>query len=196
MIIILALILLLLLLSTSWEIFTSVLADGLSLKFEWQQPPHVSRTLLSILAHLNNVVIWTVSTCPLISKSSSPFNNPSVTVPRAAIMIGINVTFMLHSFFQFPSKVKVFVFLFIFFQFYSMVSQDSQVHNFASSLFLLIIIRSGCPAKIWWSVCMSKFHRSLCVSFSRRDAGLCICHLFVWSNFNFLHSSQWITLPC
>ena len=24
---------------------------------------------------------------------------------------------------------------------------------------------------------------------------LCIYHLFVWSNFNFLHNSQWITLP-
>ena len=25
--------------------------------------------------------------------------------------------------------------------------------------------------------------------------GLCIYHLFVWSNFNFLHNSQWISLP-
>ena len=42
---------------------------------------------------------------------------------------------------------------------------------------------------------MSKSHRSLCVSFSWTGAGLCIYHLFVWSNFNFLHISQWITLP-
>ena len=42
---------------------------------------------------------------------------------------------------------------------------------------------------------MSKSHRSLCVSFSRTDSGLCIYHLFVWSNLNFLHNSQWITLP-
>ena len=33
------------------------------------------------------------------------------------------------------------------------------------------------------------------MSFSRTGAGLCIYHLFVWSNFNFLHISQWITLP-
>ena len=39
-----------------------------------------------------------VSTRPLISKSSSPFNNSSVTVPRAPIKIGINITFMFHSF--------------------------------------------------------------------------------------------------
>ena len=30
---------------------------------------------------------------------------------------------------------------------------------------------------------------------SRRDSGLCIYHLFVWSNLSFLHNSQLITLP-
>ena len=33
------------------------------------------------------------------------------------------------------------------------------------------------------------------VSFSGTDSGFCIYHLFEWSNFNFLHNSQWITLP-
>ena len=42
---------------------------------------------------------------------------------------------------------------------------------------------------------MSKSFRSLFVSFSRTGAGLCIYHLFVWSNLNFLHISQCITLP-
>ena len=46
-----------------------------------------------------------------------------------------------------------------------------------------------------WSVSTSKSHRSLRVSFSRTGAGLCIYHLFVWSNLNFLHISQWIILP-
>ena len=35
--------------------------------------PQVSRTLLSILAVLNNVVVWMVSTRPPTSKFSSPF---------------------------------------------------------------------------------------------------------------------------
>ena len=60
--------------------------------------------------------------------------------------------------------------------------------------FLLIIIWSGLLAEIRWSVCTSKSHRSLCASFSRIDAGLCIYHLFVWSNFNFLHNFPLITL--
>ena len=42
---------------------------------------------------------------------------------------------------------------------------------------------------------MSKSHRSFCVSFSWTDAGLCIYHMLVWSDFNFLHSSQWISFP-
>ena len=56
--------------------------------------PQVSRTLLSILAVLNNAVVWMVSTYPPTSKSSSPFNNPLVTVPKAPIAIGIVDTFI------------------------------------------------------------------------------------------------------
>ena len=72
--------------------------------FHWSlsdsKSPQVSRTLLSILAVLNNAVIWMVSTRPPISKSSSPFSNPLVTVPNAPITIGIIFTCMFHSFFS------------------------------------------------------------------------------------------------
>ena len=71
------------------------------------------------------------------SKSSRPFNNPLVTVLKAPITIGIIVTFMFHSFFQFSSKVEVLILLFSFFQFYSMVSRDSKVDNFANSLLFI-----------------------------------------------------------
>ena len=51
--------------------------------FHWSlsdnKSPQVSRTLLSILAVLNDVVVWMVSTRPPISKSSSSFNSPLVT---------------------------------------------------------------------------------------------------------------------
>ena len=70
-------------------------------------------------------------------------------------------------------------------QIYFEVRQDSKVDNFENSLFLLlIIIRSGLLGGIKWSVCMLKSHRSLCVSFSKAGAGLCIYHLFVLSNLN------------
>ena len=68
-------------------------------------------------------------------------------------------------FFQFPSKVEVLIFLFTFFQFYSVVSRDNKVDYFASSLFLLIIIKSGFLAMIRWSVYILKSYRSLCVAY-------------------------------
>ena len=71
--------------------------------FHWSlsdsKSPRVSRTLLSILAVLNNAVVWMVSTRPPTSKSSSPFSNPLVTVPNAPITKGIIVTCIFHSFF-------------------------------------------------------------------------------------------------
>ena len=72
--------------------------------FHWRlsdsKSPQVSRNLLSILAVFNNAVVWMVSTRPPTSKSSRPFNNPLVTVPKAPITIGIIVTFLSHSFFN------------------------------------------------------------------------------------------------
>ena len=72
--------------------------------FHWSlsdsKSPQVTRTLLNILAVLNNTVVWMVSTRKPTSKSSSPFNNPLVIVPKAPITIGIIVTFMFHSVFN------------------------------------------------------------------------------------------------
>ena len=131
--------------------------------FHWSlsdKSPQVSRALLSIVAVFNNAVVWMVSTRPPTYKSTRPFNNPLVTVPKSPITIGTIVTFMFHNFFQFPSKVEVLIFLFTFFQFYSVLSRDSKVDNFARSLFfsflLLIIIRSGpfvCQSPIGVYVC-------------------------------------------
>ena len=72
--------------------------------FHWSlsdnKTPQVSKTLLSILAVFNNAVVWMVSTRSPTTKSSRPFNKPLVTVPKAPVTIGINVTFMFHSFFN------------------------------------------------------------------------------------------------
>ena len=77
--------------------------------FHWSlsnsKSPQSPRTILSILAVLSNAVGWMVSTRPPDSESSSPFNNPLVTVPKALITIGIIVTFMLHRFFKSQSRL-------------------------------------------------------------------------------------------
>ena len=72
--------------------------------FHWSmsdsKSPQVTRTRLRILVVLSNAAIWIVSTRPPTSKSSRPFNNPLVIVPKAPITIGTIVTFMFHSFFN------------------------------------------------------------------------------------------------
>ena len=77
-------------------VFHWSLSDSKSHKVSW--------TLLSILAILNNAVVWMVSTRPTISKSSSPLNNPLVPVPKAPI--GIIVTFMFQFFFNSQAKSR------------------------------------------------------------------------------------------
>ena len=61
----------------------------------YSKSPQVSMTLLSILPDTNNALVWMVSTCPLISKSSSPCTNLLVSVPSTLITIGITVSFVL-----------------------------------------------------------------------------------------------------
>ena len=90
-----------------------------------------SRTLLSILAILNNAISLDGF------HSSSTLQVPLVTVTKAPITIGTIDTFMFPSVFQFPSKFEVLIHLFPFFQFYSVVSWDSSVNNFANSPFML-----------------------------------------------------------
>ena len=141
--------------------------------FHWSlsdsKSPQVSRTLLSILAVLNNALVWMVSTRPPTSKYSSPSDNPLVTVPKARITICIIVTFMFHSFFNSLARSRYLSFFSHSFSFILWSAGTAKSTILQVLLFLLIIIRSGLLAEIRWSVCMSKSHRSLCVSFSRTD---------------------------
>ena len=81
--------------------------------------PQVSRTLLSILAVLNNPVVWMVSTRPPTSNSSSPFSNP--------IIIIINIIY----FIDYTTHTGI-----------HLTAVDAKVYNFLS--FLLISVDWGC----------------------------------------------------
>ena len=135
-----------------------------------------------------------VSTRPPTHKSSRPFSNPLVTVQNAPITIGIIVTCMFHSFFSSLARSRYLSFHILSVLFCGQSGQQSRLFCKFSFL-LLIIIKSGLLAGIRWSVRILKSHRSLCMSFSRTGVALCIYHLFVRWNLNFLHISQWITLP-
>ena len=79
--------------------------------------PQVSRTRLGIPAVLSNAVVWIVSTRSPTSKSSRPFNNPLVIVPKAPITIGTIVTFMFHSFFNSLARSRYLSFFSLSFRF-------------------------------------------------------------------------------
>ena len=154
--------------SVSWWSFTRYWVTA-----SLHKSPQVSRTLLSILAVFNNAVVWMVSTRPPISKSSRPFNNPSVTVQKSPVTIAF--------FFNSLARSRYLLFFSYYFSFI-LWSAGTAKSTILQIFFLLIIIRSGFLAEIRCSVFISKSHRSLCVSFSRTGAWLCIYHLFVWSN--------------
>ena len=123
--------------------------------FHWSlsdsNSPQVSRTRLRILAVLSNAVVWIVSTRPPTSKSSRPFNNSLVIVPKAPITIGSIVTFMFHSFFSSLARSRYLSFFSYSFKFilWSAGTAKSTILQILFFFFLLIIIRSGLLAEIW-----------------------------------------------
>ena len=127
--------------------------------------PKVFRTRLSIMAVLSNAVIWIVSTRPPISKSSRPFNNPLVFVPKASITIGMIVTFMFHSFFNFLARSRYLFFFSLSFIFI-LWSAGTAKSTILQILFFFCWLLWGL---VFWpglsdAFCMLKSHRSICVS--------------------------------
>ena len=131
--------------------------------------PQVSRTLLSILTDLNNVVVWIVSIYPLIFNSFSSLPKLLGTVPSAPITIGITIILM---FLTFLSSLEMPKYLFL------------------SSLFSF----SLCGRLKWQNPYGDSFltqnPRGFYASYSLEwILVLCKYHLVVWSNFNLLHNS-------
>ena len=135
-----------------WEFFTPALADGFYWSLNDNHSHQVSQTFLSIPADLNNAEDWIISTCPLISKSSSPFINPLGIVPSAPITIGITVTFMFHSCFNSLARFRN-LSLFSLSFYFTLCSTGTTKSTILQFLFLLLIIsRCSSLAEIRWSI--------------------------------------------
>ena len=125
--------------------------------FHWRlsdsKSRQVSRTILSILAILNNVVLWMVSTRSPPSKSSWPFNNTFSYRAKSTNHNWYNFHLHIPYFFPFYSKIKVLISLFTFslIPWSAGTAKMTILHIF---IFFLIIIRSGLLVKIGLSVCM------------------------------------------
>ena len=80
------------------------------LVFYWNLRPgkssQMSKTLLSILTDLSNVVVWMVSARPPIFNSSSPLIKSLGIVPSEPTTMGIAVIFMFQNFFSSLTRSK------------------------------------------------------------------------------------------
>ena len=138
---------------TSVMLFSALLFTHYSLMvFHWSlsdsKSPQVSRTLASILAVLNNVVVCMISTHPPTSKSSSLFNNSLVTVPNVPITIGIIVTCVTPNFFNSLARSRYLSFYSHSFSFILCSAMTAKSTILQVLFFLLIIIRSGLLTEI------------------------------------------------
>ena len=135
--------------------------------------PQTSRTLLSILAGLNNDVVFMVSILPINSSSFSLFSNQLEIVLSAQTTFGSTVILMFHCFFLVLWRDSDICLIFAFFIFYSVVCHNCKIHEMASSfisyfvLFYFIHLLIFVLAGIWIFFSVSKFQRILWVLFSR-----------------------------
>ena len=139
-----------------FEFFTPALLIVSHWSLNDSKSPHVFRTLLNILADLNNPVACMVSAYPLICKSFSPFINSFSDFIDCTNSNWYHHHFHVPQFF-FNSQRMVrywsfFFSFFVFFQFYSVISWYSKIHNsvnfsFSNWLLLSLIIwpRLGDP---------------------------------------------------
>ena len=125
-------------------------------------------------------------------------------LPSATITIGITVTFMLLSRFRSLARSWYLSLFSLSFNFIcGLPGWQSLLFGMFSFFFFFFFvvvvvvdyykIRSSGQDLV--TICISKSQRTLCVSFSRSDSGLCVFHLFISSNLNFSYNSQLITFP-
>ena len=110
----------------------------------------VSRTRLRILPVLSNAVIWRVTIRPPTSKSSRPFNNPLVIVPKAPITISTIVTFMFHSFFNSLARLRYLSFFSHSFRFI-LWSAGTAKSTILQILFFVVVVVVVGYYKVWSS---------------------------------------------
>ena len=104
-----------------------------------------------------------------------------------------NVILHIPQLFSFLARSKyLFIFSLSFISFYGLMKQQKLQDDkfFWGGCYLKLGV-----AEIWYSVCIWKSQRILCVSLSRIDSGLYIYHLVASSDFILLYNSQLIIFP-
>ena len=122
---------------------TPVLGAGFSLKFDDGKILKVFRTLLSILADLNNSVVWIVSARSSIFDSSKSFTKPLWIIQSVPVTIRITVTFMLHTLFSSLARFKYLSLFSYFVIFLTLYSAETEKSTIRQVLFLFCSLLLG-----------------------------------------------------
>ena len=137
---------------------------------------------------------------PLISQSSCTFTKPLRIVPSTPIWIAITVTPMFHWLFLWQGLSSYLTFCF--FKIFTLWSARTAKFTIRQVFFLFLFFFFFFFFFFFWWLSLSlvvwprlrnlfylKILKNFCVLFSWMDSGLCIYHLFWWSNLNILHNS-------
>ena len=143
----------------------------------------VSRIFFSILADLNNTVVWIVT-------SRLPITNSLKIALIAPVTVKITITFMFHSFFSSLTRSKNFSVFPISLVFTLLSARTVKSTNRPQVTFILLTVTwSSRLTRIWWS--LSQNPRELCASHFLGPILVCTFYQLVeWSSFNFLYNSQ------
>ena len=153
-----------------WEFSSPALDNGIR-EFKWQRVSQVSRTLPSILADLNNAVVWIAFTSTLISKCFNPFTNlcrVSYVYQPHLVLLSSSSSIV---FFSSPGSYNYLSLFSLSFHFTLLFSRKWKTGIRQVLLFLLTIPISTRLSEICLFVCISKY-QVFCVSFSRTDSGI------------------------
>ena len=139
-----------------------------------------------------------VSTRPLISKSPSPWTNPFMTEPGVPVTTDITVIIIFHSFGFFFPLLRQGQGTYLFFRFTSILlcgQPEQQSPQFGLFTFFFSWLSLG---QVVWPrfdyLFITQNPKEFCLIFPD-GFQVVTYYLFVWSNLNFLHTSQWITSP-
>ena len=165
-----------------WEFFTPAFADGFSREFEWKQVPLGFQLLLPEWSPL-------VFFFPSLKPIYQSFDYCSKRTEYKWYHCHLPYILVLWQCIDTYSSFRFLLF--------SLCSPPGRQSPLFSKFFKNFIDYHKVWSSGWirWSVFISKSLRILCISFFRTNSELGIYDLFVLSNLNVLHNSQWITFP-
>ena len=183
-----------LLLLSSWEFFTASLADGFWMESKWQQVKSSHQDSSQYSGRSQQCYRLDGLRLSSYFLVLQPLYQSLGECTKCAYYSWYHRHFHDPYFFQFSSKVYVLIFFPLSFSFTLWSAGRAKSTIQPVLIFLIIFINSHVVWSVWPrlgnSFVSQNPKKDVCVSFFRKDSGLCSYHLSIWSNLNYLDYSQ------